>query len=80
MCVVDKQMIGTSTHFRTSQRVRYPSISICPETWKDPILHYHLLEKKVGVPLTESKGFKLSSPIHKIVNEIDYFKRPNNTR
>ena len=75
-------MIGTSTHIRNSQRVLYPSMSICPLSWRDPIFNYDLLEDHgiLGVPLTETKGFKIASPIHKIAKEIDYFRRVNNTR
>ena len=77
-----EKMIGTSTHIRNSQRVLYPSMSICPQSWRDPIFNYDLLEdhRILGVPLTETKGFKITSPIHKIAKEIDYFRRVNNTR
>ena len=71
------QMIGISTNIRNSRRVLYPSMSICTELWKDFIFTSEKSEDPLDANFLENL---YTSPIHKILQRIVYYKRANVTR
>ena len=75
-----KKMIGTSTNIRSSRRAFYPSISICPETWRDPVLNLKDNPSITGYTLNEKRSIETYPPVNKILQYLDYHKRTNETR